>query len=88
MRIDLDSNRYCEDKCAITWDINRSDESYIQLAHGTKMLAGSAVEEDISISRVSGEYSATIKTYGISLSIRGRCEKAPFTGFAPPSTKF
>lgn len=86
MRVDLQSMRYCMERCAQTLPIKRVSESEIVFHDGMSEYSNTIIRRRVN--RESGQYwSSTSSRFGgraIETDSHGRCEAAPFTGFPAP----
>jgi nitrate reductase NapAB chaperone NapD len=82
-RIDLDSRRYCIDKCEST--------SKLEAVTSTELVFKFVNESEtfssyVKVNRESGAYLSTFKMGQVTSMQFGKCVPAPFTGF--PTRKF
>ena len=84
LRIDLDSMRWCDDKCEETRPIvGVTNTELILISDADPRIDA---YESLTINRESGRYDHHNRINESSLDEKGVCERTPFTGF--PAKRF
>ena len=79
LRVDLQSRRYCFDRCEQTFPIHAVTDGEITFQDET--LEGGSVQRLRRVFRDSGLYVAMARVGGAGTTASGHCDPAPFTGF-------
>lgn len=95
-RIDLDKSLYCDGECKATRAINEVKPAYLILDSKSVDSPSEKSMNSMTIDRETGELKglATYESHRIGpasillMKWTGKCEKADFTGFPAPVTKF
>ena len=82
-RVDLDSRRYCFDKCESTSQLEAVTDTELVFKYVEESETFSSY---VTVNRESGAYLSAIKMGAMSSMRAGNCVPAPFTGF--PNRKF
>ena len=91
-RVDLGKKTWCEADCPTIF--NFADVSPTQLVFFDETIDAPSTYSKTreAVSRTDGTHSifaqSGVGINGVTMSSKGQCEKAPFTGFPTPETKF
>lgn len=91
-RIDLDALKWCSGDCGATWKVVEASPTAITLEG--KSVDTPREHETLRnvVSRVTGEHSIAaesgIGSRRMAMFWKGQCERAEFSGFPTPTTKF
>lgn len=87
-RADLDANQWCEDQCAVTFQINEVSAMFIRFRDTDDLIykddnsGATPTKEEVVVSRTTGTYAdSKWQPFERSYWTGGKCTVEPFSGF-------